>query len=477
MGIVSLKQKQKVHTEEEPGLTRSLAAFISQLSSDAVPYSLEEVLRKSLIDSIGCGLFGLTTVWAQIVQSFALEQGGPDECSVWCSGGAKASAINSVIAAGTAIHSFDFDDHSRAKIHPGAVVIPTALALAEREKADGRRLLAAIAAGYETMVRVSLASNPAASRMRGWHLTGTTGTFAAAATAAVLLRLDEETTASALGLAGTQSSGLWAFNTDGAMSKRLHPGRAAQSGVMSVLLAKRGFHGPRFILEAEDGGFLKVSSEEPRPGEITRELGIVWRAENVCFKPYSCCGSNHSSIDAVLEVMREHRLKCADVDHVNVGVSRVVETQTGFVYRPSTVLNAQMSLRYNVAVAMLDGRAYLDQFTEERIQDNDVCELASRISVEVDPEMDEVYPELYAGKVTIVTRGGRTITKRVDYSKGMPENPMSQADIEEKFLSLAEATVGLRTAKAILDVARDAFELKDSAVIADRIGRSTILDS
>jgi 2-methylcitrate dehydratase PrpD len=453
------------------GTTRELARFIAQLRPEGVPEPARRIVRKAFVDAIGCGLHGLTLPWARLVHDFAREQGGPPESTMWAGAGAKVSCLNAALAAGTAVHSFDFDDHARAKIHPGAVVIPAALALAEREGASGEMLATAIAAGYETMIRVSLAANPGSSRMRGWHLTGTTGTFAAAAAASVILGLDAETTASALGLAGTQSAGLWAFNADGAMSKRFHPGRAAQSGLMAALLAQRGYHGPRFILEAPDGGFLAATSDAVRIGEITRDLGSVWRAEDACFKPYSCCGSNHSSIDAALAILAENGLRPADVARVVIGVSRVVETQTGFVYRPTTVLNAQMSLRYDVAVAMLDGQAYLEQFTPARIAEREVCDLASRVDVEVDAEMDAVYPELYAGKVTVETRDGRRITRRVDYSRGMPENPMDESEVRRKFLSLAGAAAGPQQAASLLVEVEAALGGASVRPLAEALGR------
>lgn len=470
MGSAVRKQETELRPAQPADLTRGLAAFIAHLQPGAIPPSVKSVLEKALVDAVGCGLYGLTTEWGGMVQQFAAEQGGPAESTMWASEGRKVSAMNAVLAAGTAVHSFDFDDHSRAKIHPGAVVVPAALALAERERVSGAKLLTAVAAGYETMIRVSLAANPGAARMRGWHLTGTTGTFAAAAAACVILGLDSETTASALGLAGTQSAGLWAFNVDGAMSKRLHPGKAAQSGIMAALLAARGFHGPRHILEAEDGGFLKASSDETRPAEIARDLGVVWRTEGVCFKPYSCCGSNHSSIDAALAILKDESLAVADIARVVIGVSKVVETQTGFVYAPSTVLNAQMSLRYDVAVALLDGQAYLEQFTPQRIRDRDVCDLAARVEVVIDADMDAVYPELYAGKVTLVTRSGKSIMRRVDYSKGMPENTMSKAEIEGKFVSLATAAIGSGAARDMLACLTAAYEMRDVSDVARTLG-------
>lgn len=451
-------------------LTRRLAAFVAHLQPSAIPRSVTSVLEKALIDAVGCGLYGLTTEWGGMVHAFAAEQGGPAESTMWASAGRKVSAMNAALAAGTAIHSFDFDDHSRAKIHPGAVVVSAALALAERERVSGAKLLTAVAAGYETMIRVSLAANPGAARMRGWHLTGTAGTFAAAAAASVVLGLDAEATASALGLAGTQSAGLWAFNVDGAMSKRLHPGKAAHSGIMAALLAARGFHGPRHILEAGDGGFLKASSDDMRPAEITRALGVVWRTEGVCFKPYACCGSNHSSIDAALAILKDEGLTAADIARVVIGVSKVVETQTGFVYAPSTVLNAQMSLRYDVAVALIDGQAYLEQFAPQRIRDRDVCNLAARVEVVIDSEMDAVYPELYAGKVTLVTSSGKSITRRVDYSKGMPENTMSKAEIDAKFVSLATAAVGAGAARQVLACLNGTYETRNVSDVAAALG-------
>lgn len=439
------------------GITQEYAAFVAALTAADLPSATRRVLGQALVDAIGCGLHGMTTPWGRTVAEFAREQQGRPEAGLWC-GGTRLNAGNSALAAATAVHSFDFDDHSRAKIHPGAIVVPVALAMAERGGVSGERILAAMAAGYETMNRISQAANPSRARMRGWHLTGTCGSFAAAATASVMLGLDASTTASALGLAGTQSAGLWAFTADGSMSKRLHPGRAAQAGIHAALLAAKGFTGPRHILEAEDGGFLFAMSDTPRPWMVTENLGRRWHTEETCFKPHACCGSNHACVDAALLLMRENALQPEDIENVTTGVAAVVETQTGFDYRADSVLNAQMSLRYNVAVAICDGRAYLEQFTPERIAEPRVFALARRVGVEVDAEIDRAYPEVYGGRVSLVTRDGRHLTRRVNYSSGMPENPMSHDDIERKFASLAGAAVGADQAGAILEAAQGLFD-------------------
>lgn len=448
----SWKQLARAHR----GVTQELAAFIASLPHRQIPEPTEAVLAKAVVDAIGCGLYGLTTRWGRIIHDFAAEQGGSPEAGLW-GGGRRISVGNSVLVSATAVHSFDFDDHSRAKIHPGAVVIPVALALGERQGADGQLVLRAIAAGYETMNRVSQAANPGRARMRGWHLTGTCGTFAAAATASVLLGLDAATTASALGLAGTQSAGLWAFTSDGSMSKRIHPGKAAQDGLAAALLAQRGFEGPRYILEAEDGGFLVAMSDAPRPGRITEGLGSIWHSDVTCFKPYSCCGSNHACVDAVLELFAAHALAVSDVDRVIAGIPRVVQTQTGFDYEADSVLNAQMSLRYNIAVAMYDGQAYLEQFTPGRIVETKVVALARKVEIEIHDDVDRAYPEVYGGRVVLVLKDGTRLSRHVEYSRGMPENPMSHAEVERKFMSLASAAVGRESAAAILAQANGVF--------------------
>jgi 2-methylcitrate dehydratase PrpD len=458
-----------------PGPTADLAIFAAAAGGRPVPDGVRTVLQDAFVDSIGCGLFGLTLEACRIVQDYAEEQGGPAETTLWGSGGKQVSLGNAALAMGTAIHGFDFDDHSRAKIHPGAAVLPAVLAFAERDHLSGETALRALAAGYEVMTRVSLAANPNSSRMRGWHLTGTTGTFGAAAASAVAMGLDAWITASALGLAGTQSAGLWAFNADGAMSKRLHPGRAAQAGIVSAQLAQRGFDGPRQILETEDGGFLSATSDAPRPEEAAKELGQVWRLEGACFKPYSCCGSNHASIDAAIELKREHGFAIADIDRIVVGISRVVERQTGFPYRKSTVLNAQMSIRYDVAVALLDGNALIDQFTPERMADPQLNRLIELVDVEVDADMDAVYPRLYAGIVTIHLKDGRALRRRVDHSRGMPENRMSSEEIDAKFLSLVGTAIGESAAASLLPEVRGAFTLPDLAPFAKRLGALKIV--
>jgi 2-methylcitrate dehydratase PrpD len=395
-----------------------------------------------------------------MVNQFIKEQRGRKESTLWLQrfGG---PSVNVVLGLGVMIHSFDFDDYHRSKIHPGAPVIPAAIAVGERIGASGQSVLTAMAAGYETMIRVSLATGPASSRLKGWHLTGTTGTFGAAAAAGHLLGLGQEEMASALGMAGTQSAGLWAFTADGAMSKRFHAGRSSQSGVMAALLAQDGFKGPTQILEAVDGGFCRATSDEVDLGRITEGLGKEFLSAEMNIKPYACCASAHSAIDAVRQLIEKHKIIPSEIERVFVKTASGVKVQCGFEYKPLSVLQAQMSLQYCMAVVLLEGQALLEQFTEEKISDPEILELARRVEILLDPEIERIYPDKYANEVEILLRNGKRFEARVDHPSGSPENPMAFDQVVKKFESLAGQVVTKDRIDAIIESVERIEKLSD----------------
>lgn len=381
------------------GSTMQLARWVSALAYRDLPDRSKNVVRLALIDTVGCGVYGYQTPWAQILLKWVQAGGAKGRARAWNNAQPGLRAADAALVNGTASHAFELDDYHNAKLHPGAVVIPAALALAEELDVSGERLVTAIAAGYEVMIRSSLALNPSAARLRGWHLTGACGPFGAAAACAVLLGLDAERTAWALGLAGTQGAGLWAFNADGAMSKRLHAGKAAHSGVLAAELAAAGFSGPTQIYEVADGGFLRAFSDASDAAPLTHQLGAVYHLDAVSIKPYSCCGSTHAYIDAALELRRRLGNAWEPARPVRVGMSKVVDVQCGFDYVPSTVLNAQMSLRYVLAAALNDGQVLPAQFSSEKMHDPALGVLAANLELVDDPALDKLYPEHFAGWV------------------------------------------------------------------------------
>ena len=435
---------------KHPPVTKEIAHWLSHLRADDVPDNVRAAIRLLVLDTLGAALAGADQPWSRMSAEWAKlgAQHGRQVDSEATAGlatlwGERAPSVrpgDAALANGTMAHAFELDDFHTAKMHPGAVVVPAVLALAEARGLGGERLETAIAAGYEVMIRTALALDPSATRLQGWHITAVTGTLGAAAACSVLIGLDEERTAWALGLAGTQSGGLFAFGADGTMSKRLHPGRAAQSGVMAVELAELGFSGPTQVLETPDGGLLWAFSSKSRTAPLTEGLGRHWHAAETCFKPYSCCGSVHSCIDAALALRPLWQLGA----RVRVGAAKVVDVQCGYDYTPGSQLNSQMSLRYCIAVAIQDGAALLDQFRETRIADPSVTELAQAIEIVHDPELDGLYPARFAGWVEIETApgSGQFERKMILDPSGHPANPAREAALRAKYATLATPVLG-----------------------------------
>ena len=442
------------------GVTQAFAHFNSNLKFEELDLPLVNTIKKSLLDGIGCGLYGSVLPWCQIVNQFIREERGKKESTLWLQK-FKGPSTNVSLGLGTMIHSFDYDDYHQAKIHPGAAVIPAAISIGERMGANGKAALTATVAGYETMIRVSLATGPNASRLKGWHLTGTTGTFGAAAAAGNLLRLNQDEMASALGMAGTQSAGLWAFIADGAMSKRFHAGRSSQSGIMGALLAQKGYKGPTQILEAEDGGFYRATSDQVNFTLALDGLGKRFLSGEVNIKPYACCASAHSAIDAARDLVQAHKIIPPDIERVFVKTARGVKVQCGFPYEPLSVLQAQMSLQYSMAVFLLEGKALVEQFSEEKISDPKILELARRVEIVLDDEIEKCYPERFANKVEILLKSGARFETRVDFAKGSSEKPMSFEEVAEKFESLAGRVIAKKRIDAIVEAIEKIEKLDD----------------
>lgn len=279
-----------------------------------------------------------------------------------------------------------------------------------------------------------------------------------------LLGLGADQMAGALGLAGTQSAGLWAFLADGAMSKRFHPGRASQSGIMAAVLVQDGFRGPTRILEAEDGGFCRATSDAFDLSRITDRLGERFHAGEVNIKPYACCASSHSAVDAVLELKDRYAFAPAEVARVRVHTAAGVVVQCGFEYRAAGVVQAQMSLQYIVAVALMEGAALIEQFAEEKLTAPALMDLARRVEVLVDPEIDRLYPERYANRVEILLEDGRRLETRVDHARGSSTRPLTRGQVAAKFRSLAAGRLALDQAERIIDCADSLEQLEDIRV-------------
>ncbi len=379
-----------------------------------------------------------------MIQRYVTSLGISDEATVF-SGGCS-SASGAALANGVASHILEFDDiHKTSTVHAGSPVMSAALAVAEREHACGRAFLLAVALGYEAALRVGEAVNP--SHYRYWHPTGTAAAFGAAAAAGSLTHLTGTQMLDALGSAGTQAAGLWEFNADGAMSKHLHPGKAAFNGVLSADLARLGFTGATRILEGERG-FFRAMSESYDESRITEGLGERWKISENCYKLHACCGHTHTAIDVALAF----GVPVDSITHISIetyGLGYEIVKQAA----PRTPYQAKFSIAYCVAVALVDGRAGLDQFSTERLRDPVIAALLERTQVAVAEDLSAKYPAAWPARVTLTLSNGQILTAARDYPRGNPENPVSTLQLEDKFRSLAEPRFGQDlTARSIRSV-------------------------
>ncbi len=461
-------------TQPSQPVSRLLADFLSAARYRDLPAAVVDDAKRALLDWLGSALAGASEQPAQIIQHVVAGLGQSDDATVF--GAPRSSAAGAALANGAASHILELDDvHKGSTLHGGAPVIPAALAVAEREHADGRAFLLAVAVGYEAALRIGEAVNP--SHYRFWHPTGTAATFGAAAAAGSLLGLDNAQLLHAFGTAGTQAAGLWEFNADGAMSKPLHPGKAAFNGILSADLARAGFTGASRILEGERG-FFRATTADYDPSRVVDGLGTGWKISENSFKMHSCCAHTHTGVDAALELRAGHvgtpdaRSGIRDIRIRTYGPGFAIVRETN----PTTPSQAQFSIAYCVATALVEGRVGLGQFSPDRfsaagVQAGEVATLLGKTQVEVDQALTAKYPKAWASSLAITLADGTTIERCLDHPRGNPENPVSTAVLEEKFFALVAPRLGEGVATQALALVRDVDGQHDMATVFRDFGR------
>ena len=410
------------------GDTEVIAQHVAELDYRSIPAKLLEEMKILLFDYLGVALGGTETESGRIAAEFSRDLGEKGEATI-IGFGYRVSAPSAAFSNAILSHSIELDDvDSLAYFHFSPPVFSAALAVAEREHAPGRDLLSALVVGCDLMARLSSAMNPSL-RDRGFHTTPTCGVFGAAAAAAKLLGLRHEGITSALGLAGAQASGLMEmYGTS--MQKRFNPGPAARGGVVSALLAQRGFTGAETIVEGERG-FLRAYSDHFDRNKLVDGLGKEFPIF-VEYKPYACARPIHNAIDCALTIKREH-----DVDPAQISAITVFRHPRWAKYhqikKPRTYHEAQVSLPYGVAVSLAEGAAFLDQYTEEKLQDRLIRKLSEMVEIRT---MDGL-PREVSCRMELFLKDGSKCTSQVDYPKGSIENPMTSEDRRNKFQRLS----------------------------------------
>lgn len=427
-----------------PGATKTLADFAANIQYQDIPSEVIARMKTSFLDSVGCCLFGATLPWTQRVQAMIEDEGARPVASIFGTG-KQTSVAGAVLVNATAGHAFELDDiHKESIVHAGSIATPVVVALAEQAgAASGRTLLTAMTTGYEIGTRVGNAATMGLF-FRGFHPQGASGVFVAAASAGKMLGLDGVHMQHALGIVGSQAGGLMAAQ-EGAMVKRFHSGRAAQSGVYSAYLAQRDFTGISDVLEAGYGGYLSSYSDAPNAVRLTEGLGTVWETGKVGYKPHACVTSIHSALDAFSYLLKTHHLTPDDIAEVDIGMSPMTYTHCAWEYKAQGVTAAQMNLFYGIAVTGFDGMAFVAQYAEHRLAEPRILDFISRIHARIDPEIEAMGPAYrHAARVALTTRDGRKFAHEILNRRGSPENPLSKDEVEYKFRNVVESCLTRR---------------------------------
>jgi 2-methylcitrate dehydratase PrpD len=420
-------------------LSQTLAEFINRLTYQDLPADVIRWVKMNLLDSLGICLYAGDMPWSKIVVKQIRELGGKEECTI-IGYRKKTSRLYAALANGTLAHGLEFDNAHWSHVHPGPPTVCAALSIAEREKRSGKDLLTAIAAGFEVAVSVGKAVFPS-HRYRGFQPTATIGTFGAATAAGKLMKLDEDGMINCLGLAGTQAAGLNEWIHSGDMSKRIHAGKAAMNGVLAALWAEKGLTGPISVFEGGDG-FFKAYADQADHHYI-EDIGKQFDLINIMIKPYATCADFHGAIRLVLQLQKDHHLKAEDIEKVWIGADTISKKYDS--KKLETLLHAQMHYSVTIAIVLLEADGFIDAFLK-RYQDPKVKELAERIDIVVDPEVDKAFPQKWGVKVEITTKDGK------QYRGSEEDRPkMSEEEVKNKFRRLAQKRLDTKGIESIIE--------------------------
>jgi 2-methylcitrate dehydratase PrpD len=413
-------------------VTQALARFAATLTYDQIPVRAREHCKNVLLDAVACALAGHQGEETHQVAALASGLAQSRESSVI--GGDRLSLTGATLLNGYLVTAVTMCDVHRATLtHIMPEVMSPALAIAERDALAGRELLVALAAGCEVMTRIGVAMDWPAARARGWHGPGVLGPFGAAAAVGRLLAFDEDAMARAFGLAGSQASGT--FAAWGTPTVKFHQCRGALSGLMAALLAQQKFVATREFLTAPDGGLFNAYSNGGRPEAATEGLGNRWELESIALRLWPSATTIQGVITAMFDLVEKHRLNPGQVKKLRVSMNKTGVEMHGIFPRYKGKFEALLSTHYAAAAILHDRALTLAQFEPARYNDPTLARFAAeQVEMKVDPSLTGVQ-----AVVAAETADGRTLSVRCDHPRGSPENPLTRAQIEEKFRGYAKA--------------------------------------
>ncbi len=434
-------------------LSSLYADYVCSTEYEQLPEKVIKQAKQRVLDVVGLSMAGYKLLpFPKFIVDYYTKMGGSTEAKILTTG-AKIPAINAALVNAACAHALDMDDgHRFAALHPGTVIVPASLAAAEFSEASTKQLISGIVVGYEIMIRLGMAINPS-SLERGFHITGTVGTFGAAAATAKILDLSHEDTIGSLGMAGLQSAGLIQTNQDiyGSTVKPLTPGKSAMAGLLSSIIAKEGFRGPLKIFEG-DAGFFKATTDIVKEDLLTNRLGEHYEINNIYNKLHAACRHTNGAIDAALELSKK----------VNINAIAEIKCETyqaairlAGIKNPTTVSGARFSIPFSIALALKEQDAGADKYVEAYINDKQIQKLADKVRLSVNKKWNQLYPDKRGATVTIIETDGKTWSYEVDLAKGEPEHPASWEDLYGKFYANATLLIPEQNAKQLGEVIMD----------------------
>ena len=457
-------QAVKLVNEVGPAPTRELAAFGHGLTLDAIPTNVLQKAKEAIIDTVGVCIFGSTLPWGRMVVDYAQLYGAGGTGTIL---GTDIKVVTplAALANGVLGHAFELDNLRQPSmgVHYGSTLVPALLAVGEEVHASGNEILAAFVAGSEVMSRIGLASDNTAEKV-GFHSPGITGTYASTVAAGRLLGLTEEQMLRAFGIAGSLCSGLLAFSKagNGGMVKRLHTGRASESGVLAARLAKSGFTGPDTILEGKFGVF-EAFTRGAKMERLLDRLGSHWETLRICVKCYAAHITAHTPVRLLEDLKREHGFAGDDIAEIRAATSEKVLSHHN-ITDAQDVATAQYSLPFCLSIAAYRDPRQPNSFLNAPHEDKAIRDLAKRVKLRLNPESAEP-GKAWATDLEVVLRDGRTLSASGNGFRGAPDTPMSNAELDAKFLALS-ASLGQDKSGRLLDSLHRLEDCKDVAALA-----------
>ena len=424
-------------------ITEEFAELITGIGSTPLIHEDIEATRYLLLDYIGCAANGSLTNSAKVGQVWASRLGAVGTNQPVIGNGSLMSGLQAGIVNAIASHSIEFDDvHNAASLHPAVVIFPAVFAAQSITKSSDEDILIAAVKGYETMCRLGRSVYPPGHYARNYHPTSTVGVFGAVAAAGSLFNLDKNQLVNAFGIAATMAAGSMQFLLDGSWTKRLHPALSMRNGVEAAMLASCGFVGGRDGIGGPKG-FLNSFSLDPHEKYLLEDWDTrPHEVRNTSIKAHTCCRYKQGPIDIILKICREEKFLPTEVNKITIGLPTLGMEIVGKPYEqkihPSSVVDAQFSMPFGAAVAILFKNAGLDQYVESNLANPDIMRLMALTHCEADPEIDRYFPHEWRAWVRIETVDGKIYRSEIVNPKGDPQNPLSATELREKFEQLTK---------------------------------------